>query len=139
MIIARRRRRLPPFYSAYRCMTDCNLDISPPGTGSEERAKPSSEPRRSDTSSATPAESSLLQEPCPGRSHATPQPRTPSTIQREALSPGSCIPQYIIFSLIKSYSVFLCFFLSVFVYVFLSLLPLSFFSQLMLLKKMQLL
>ncbi|TMS11013.1 Nuclear receptor subfamily 4 group A member 3, partial [Larimichthys crocea] len=56
-------------------------------TGSEERAQPSSETRQSDTSSATPAESSTLQEPCPGRSHATPQSRTPSTIQREALSP----------------------------------------------------
>ncbi|XP_029695047.1 nuclear receptor subfamily 4 group A member 3 isoform X2 [Takifugu rubripes] len=53
-------------------------------TGSEERAQPSSE---SDTSSATPAESSLLLVPCPGRSHATSQPRTSSTIQREALSP----------------------------------------------------
>ncbi|KAI3361015.1 hypothetical protein L3Q82_013215, partial [Scortum barcoo] len=68
-------------------ITGCNPDISPPDTGSEERAQPSSEPRRSDTSSATPAESSPLQEPCPGRSHATPQSRTPSTIQREALSP----------------------------------------------------
>ncbi|XP_017280407.2 nuclear receptor subfamily 4 group A member 3 isoform X2 [Kryptolebias marmoratus] len=51
------------------------------GTGSEERAQTSSESRRSDP------ESSQLQEPCPGRSHATPNPRTPSTIQREALSP----------------------------------------------------
>ncbi|KAF7227259.1 nuclear receptor subfamily 4 group A member 3 isoform X4 [Nothobranchius furzeri] len=56
------------------------------GTGSEERAQPSSEHRRSDPSSAAHAESSQLQEPCPGRSHATPKPRTPSTIQREALS-----------------------------------------------------
>ncbi|KAK1895541.1 Nuclear receptor subfamily 4 group A member 3 [Dissostichus eleginoides] len=53
-------------------------------TGSEERAQPRLEPRRSDTSCATPAESSPLQEPCPGRSHATPHPRTLSTIQREA-------------------------------------------------------
>ncbi|KAF3839792.1 hypothetical protein F7725_018509 [Dissostichus mawsoni] len=52
--------------------------------GSEERAQPRLEPRRSDTSCATPAESSPLQEPCPGRSHATPHPRTLSTIQREA-------------------------------------------------------
>lgn len=58
-------------------------------TGSEERAQPSSEPRRSVTSSATPADSSLLQVPCPGRSHATSQSRTSSTIQREALSPGT--------------------------------------------------
>lgn len=65
------------------------LDISPPDTGSEERAQPSSEPRRTDTPSATPAESSLLQVPCPGRSHATSQSRTSSTIQREALSPGT--------------------------------------------------
>lgn len=56
-----------------------------PDTGSEERAQPSSE---SDTSSATPADSSVLLVPCPGRSHATSQPRTSSTIQREALSPG---------------------------------------------------
>lgn len=63
---------------------DFSLSLST-DTGSEERAQPSSE---SDTSSATPAESSLLLVPCPGRSHATSQPRTSSTIQREALSPG---------------------------------------------------
>lgn len=56
-----------------------------PDTGSEERAQPSSE---SDSSSVTPAECSLLQVPYPGRSHATSHPRTSSTIQREALSPG---------------------------------------------------
>lgn len=64
---------------------DFSLPLST-DTGSEERAQPSSE---SDTSSATPAESSLLLVPCPGRSHATSQPRTSSTIQREALSPGT--------------------------------------------------
>ncbi|KAM4568314.1 nuclear receptor subfamily 4 group A member 3 isoform 1-T1 [Fundulus diaphanus] len=57
------------------------------GTGSEERAQSSSEHRRSDPSCATYAESSPHKEPCPGRSHDTPKPRTPSTIQREALSP----------------------------------------------------
>lgn len=71
------------------------LDISPPDTGSEERAQPSSEPRRSDTPSATPAESSLLQVPCAGRSHATSQSRTSSTIQREALPPGKAPPPFL--------------------------------------------
>ncbi len=102
------------FSSACRHITGCNPDISPPDTGSEERAQPSSEPRRSDTSSATPAESSLLKEPCPGRSHATPQSRTPSTIQREALSPGTDQSPSSSNSsvLLLSLSLFLCFLLS---------------------------
>ncbi|MEQ2178899.1 hypothetical protein GOODEAATRI_018961 [Goodea atripinnis] len=58
-------------------------------TGSEERAQPSSEPRRSDPLCATSAEFSPFQDLYPGSSHDTSKLRTPSTIQREALSPGA--------------------------------------------------
>lgn len=92
--------------------TGFNTAMSHPGTGSEERAQPSSEPRRSDTSLATPAEPSPLQEPCPGRSHATPKSRTPSTIQREALSPGTETSAQSVFTFILPF--FLSFFFNLF-------------------------
>ena len=65
------------------CVLSRNARVSSAEPGSEERATPSSEHQRLDTSRLT---SHVL--PHPGRNHATPPPRTHITIQRDALSPG---------------------------------------------------